>query len=200
MNQWRLRSLDAAIVSGLSTLLALALLWAPGFAQYPPPVASVAGSVGTANPPTGSSTTLTCAVVDPAGNPVANEPCSFTIITQSGTDASLGDKTVTKLTNAQGIATASLATGSAPGPIVVSMSARGVSSQVTVNVQSAGAMLPATLAEIETAAQAATGPAQALASRPWGQIAILASLALAVGGLAVARVRQGGPQARVGRA
>jgi len=184
MARWLPRTLDALIVSALVALLALAFLWLPGLAQYPPPVGVVRGAVATPNPPAGSSTTLTCEVRDPAGNPVADEPCTFTIVEEPGTDASLGSKSVTKRTNEQGIATATLYTGTTPGVIVVRIEARGVATQVTVHVQAAGPMLPPTLAE----PPAAMDTARSLLGES-GQIAILAALAALVVGLGLVRVR-----------
>jgi hypothetical protein len=75
---------------------------------------------------------VTCTVLDSAGAPVANEPCTFTIVAQPGSDASLGAASVTELTDGDGVATATLYTGSTPGLIVVEVEAQGVSSQVSV--------------------------------------------------------------------
>jgi len=73
---------------------------------------------------------VTCTLVDSAGNPVANEAVTFTIVSQPGVDASL--TTVTVVTDEDGVATATLYTGSTPGLIVVEVEALGVSSQVSV--------------------------------------------------------------------
>lgn len=101
-------------------------------AQYPPPAGTVTGASDTAAAPTGASVDVTCTVQDSAGAPVANEPCTFTIVSQPGTDASIGSLSVTKITDANGVATATLYTGSTPGVIVVDVEARGLSSQVSV--------------------------------------------------------------------
>ena len=77
---------------------------------------------------------------------MADEPCTFTIISQPGTDASLGAPSVIVKTNAQGIATAVLTVGTKAGAIVVGVSARGIQSQVTVNVVEEGETL-CTIAE-----------------------------------------------------
>ena len=66
-------------------------------------------------PPTGGSVEVTCTVVDSAGAPVTqNEPCTFTVVSQPGTDASLGTTSVTVVTDEDGVATATLNTGSTP--------------------------------------------------------------------------------------
>jgi hypothetical protein len=99
-------------------------------AQYPPPAGAVTVSVDETAPPTGGSVEVTCTVVDSAGAPVANEPCTFTIVSQPGADASL--TSVTVVTDDDGVAAATLYTGSTPGLIVVEVKALGVSSQVSV--------------------------------------------------------------------
>jgi hypothetical protein len=99
-------------------------------AQYPPPAGAVTVSVDETAPPTGGSVEVTCTVVDSAGAPVANEPCTFTVVSQPGADASL--TSVTVVTDDDGVATATLYTGSTPGLIVVEVKALGVSSQVSV--------------------------------------------------------------------
>jgi len=127
----------------VGVLIALAACWAVAFAQYPPPVGSVTASVSGPAPTTGASVTATCVVVDSQGQPVADEPCTFTIISQPGTDATLGAPSVTVNTNAQGVATATLSVGTKPGTIVLGLSAMGIQSQVTVNTQTPAATVPA---------------------------------------------------------
>ena len=101
-------------------------------AQYPPPAGTITASADETAAPTGASVEVTCTVLDSAGAAVANEPCTFTIVAQPGSDASLGAASVTELTDGDGVATATLYTGSTPGLIVVEVEARGVSSQVSV--------------------------------------------------------------------
>jgi hypothetical protein len=119
-------------------LVVLALLVCAGgwlstaLAQYPPPAGTVTASAETDAAPTAASVEVACTVLDTAGSPVANETCTFTIVSQPGADASLGGASVTALTDADGVATATLYTGSTPGIIVVEVDARGISSQVTV--------------------------------------------------------------------
>jgi len=140
------RILKAIALAGIGVIAALAASWIVTFAQYPPPVGSVTTTASNTSPATGASVIVTCTVLDTQGNPVANEPCTFTIVSQPGTDATLeGATTVTKTTNAQGKATAVLSAGSAPGQIVVSTSARSITSQVTVSAQAAAPAPTATL-------------------------------------------------------
>jgi hypothetical protein len=129
----------------MGVLIALVTTWAIAFAQYPPPAGSVTAGVSNPTPGPGASVTVTCTVLNNQGQPVANEPCTFTIVSQPGTDASLGAPSVTATTNAQGIATAVLSVGTTPGAIVVKTSAMGVQSQVTVSPKAATAVPAATV-------------------------------------------------------
>ena len=137
------RALRPISVASVGVLIAVVACWAVAFAQYPPPVGSVTAGVSNPAPGTGATVTATCLVVDSQGQPVANEPCTFTIISQPGTDATLGAPSVTANTNAQGIATAVLSVGTKSGAIVVGVSAMGVESQVTVNAQAPAATVAA---------------------------------------------------------
>ncbi len=133
------RALRPISAAGLGVLIAVVAFWAVAFAQYPPPAGGVTAGVSNPAPGTGATVTATCLVVDSQGQPVANEPCTFTIISQPGTDASLGGPSVTANTNAQGIATAVLSVGTEPGAIVLGVSAMGVQSQITVDAQAPAA-------------------------------------------------------------
>jgi hypothetical protein len=125
----------ALVTVGL--LAALTIAGGTASAQYPPPVGSVTTSLSDTTPATGASVTCTCAVLDTVGNPVAGEVCEFTIVSQPGTDASLSSTTA--VTNAQGIATVTLFTGSTSGTIVVEAEARSIESQASAT---AGAATP----------------------------------------------------------
>jgi hypothetical protein len=125
--------LETAVVLAIVALLMYGAGWlSTALAQYPPPAGTVTAASDTEAAPTGSSVDVTCTVLDTAGAPVAGEPCTFTIVSQPGTDASIGSTSLTKLTDANGVATATLHTGSTPGVIMVEVEARGLSSQVTV--------------------------------------------------------------------
>jgi hypothetical protein len=132
--------LPAIALATIGLLVALAIAGGPASAQYPPPVGSVETGVSDPTPATGAPVTCTCEVLDTVGNPVAGEVCTFTIVSQPGTDASLSSATA--ITNAQGIATVTLLTGSAPGSIVVSSEARGIQSQATVTAGAATPVAP----------------------------------------------------------
>ncbi len=134
--------------------------WQQAFAQYPPTIGSLTAAANPSPAPMGSTVDVTCTVRDTSGSPVAGEPCTFTIVSQPGSDASIGSLSVTKNTNSQGVATAKLDTGSTPGTIVVSVEARGISSQVSVTVvgEGAPAQLPTT---------GGPAPSDSAAGFPW---------------------------------
>jgi hypothetical protein len=97
------------------------------FAQYPPTIGSLTATADQLPAPTGSTVDVTCTVRDTSGSPVAGEPCTFTIVSQPGNDASIGSLSVTRTTNSQGVAVATLNTGSTPGTIAVAVEAQGIS-------------------------------------------------------------------------
>jgi hypothetical protein len=113
-------------------------------AQYPPPAGTVTGGSDTATAPIDESVELTCTVLDTAGAPVADAPCTFTIVAQPGTDASIGSLSVTKLTDANGVATATLYAGTAAGVIVVEVEAQGLTSLVVVTAGAEPGIAPPT--------------------------------------------------------
>jgi hypothetical protein len=178
------RALRPISAAGVGVLIAVVACWAVAFAQYPPPVGAVTAGVSNPVPSTGASVTATCLVVDSQGQPVADEPCTFTIISQPGTDATLGAPSVTVNTNAQGIATAVLSVGTESGAVVLGMSAMGVQSQVTVNTQAPG-IAPPTL---PAGAQPGAAPPTGAGDSGEGQVPV-AVWAIAIGaavGLALA--------------
>ena len=183
------RALRPISVATVSVLIAVVACWAVAFAQYPPPVGSVTAGVSNPAPGTGASVTATCVVVDSQGQPVADEPCTFTIISQPGTDATLGAPSVTANTNAQGIATAILSVGTAPGAVVLGVSAMGVSSQVTVSAQAPAATV-APGATLPPGAQPGAAPPTGAGESGEGQVptavwgvAICAAVGLALASL-----------------
>ncbi len=186
------RVLNAIALAGIAVIATLVASWIVAFAQYPPPVGSVTTTSSNTSPTTGTSVTVTCTVLDTQGNAVANEPCTFTIVSQPGTDATLeGGTTVTKTTNAQGKATAALSAGSAPGQIVVSTNARSITSQVTVSAQAATPTPAATLAPgaVPGGAPPTGGGPPGGGGQPLGLwiVVALAGTAAALASLAVAR-------------
>jgi hypothetical protein len=117
---------------------------------------------------------------------VANEPCTFAIVSQPGVDATLGAPSVTAYTNAQGIATAVLNVGTQSGAIVLSTTAMGIQSQVTVNTQASGIAPPTQPAGAQPGAAPPTGAGDSddgqLPTELWA-IAIAAAICLAVASL-----------------
>jgi len=142
MSELPRRVLPAIVLATVGLLVALAIAGETASAQYPPPVGSVTTSLSDPTPATGTSVTCTCTVLDTVGNPVAGEVCEFTITSQPGTDASLSSTTA--ITNAQGIATVTLFTGSTAGTIVVEAEARSIESQATAVAEAATPVAPAT--------------------------------------------------------
>ncbi|HEU4758765.1 MAG TPA: hypothetical protein VFT91_02170 [Dehalococcoidia bacterium] len=130
--------LAAAVMVGL--LLIASLVAVSSRAQpYPPPVGSLTVAATSTTPSTGGTSTLTATVLDNSGNPVANADVVFEIVSQPGTDArfSNGQSSITAKTGANGVASAVLSAGSAPGNVLVKMIAGDKTSQVTLQVQGA---------------------------------------------------------------
>jgi hypothetical protein len=186
--------LPAIALATIGLLVALAIAGGTASAQYPPPVGSVTTSVSETAPATEASVTCTCKVLDTVGEPVAGETCTFTIVSQPGTDARLSSTTA--VTNALGIATVTLFTGSDPGSIVVSSTARGIQSQSTVTTKAATPV--ATTVPATPGAAPPTGAGQSEGGTPvlpW-IMAIGAAVALGVASLFVLRAVAGRPKAR----
>jgi len=99
-------------------------------AQYPPADGSVTATAANGNPTVNSETEITARVLDISGNAVAGVSCTFAIVNEPGTDAAIGSKSTTRVTNAQGIATAVLKAGSTPGLIAVRVTCGTLQSQV----------------------------------------------------------------------
>lgn len=184
--------LPAVVLATIGLLIALTIAGGTASAQYPPPVGSVTADASDMTPSTGDSITCTCEVLDTAGSPVAGEVCTFDIVSQPGTDASLSS--ITAITNAQGIGTVTLYTGTSAGPIVVTSEARGVESQVTIT---AGAAPPvATTVPATPGAAPPTGVGQGdegTSAVPW-IIAIGAAIALGLASLLILRAMAGRPK------
>jgi hypothetical protein len=140
MSELPRKVLPAIALTTMALLVALVIAGGTASAQYPPPVGSVTASLSDTTPATGTSVACTCTVLDTVGSPVADEVCEFTIVSQPGADASLSSTTA--VTNAQGIATVTLFTGSTPGTISVSAEARSVASQATAIAEAATPVAP----------------------------------------------------------
>jgi hypothetical protein len=142
MSELPRKVLPAIALAITALLVALTIAGGTASAQYPPPVGSVTASLSDPTPATGASVTCTCEVLDTVGNPVAGETCVFTIVSQPGTDASLSSTTA--ITDAQGIATVTLFTGSTAGTIIVEAEARSIESQATATTAAATPTAPGT--------------------------------------------------------
>jgi hypothetical protein len=140
MSELPWKVLSAIALASIALLVALVIAGGTASAQYPPPVGSVTASLSDTTPATGTSVSCTCTVLDTVGNPVADEMCTFTIVSQPGTDASLSSATA--VTNAQGIATVTLFAGSTAGTIVVKADARSIESQATASAEAATPVAP----------------------------------------------------------
>lgn len=124
-------------ILGALAALATGLAFVAGasHAQYPPPAGSVEIQSSSTVTDPGDEVLLTCIVEDEDGSPLASVACTFTIVSEPGDDAAVGSKTVTKLTNSQGIATTTLFVGSTPGLVIVEAEAEGLTSNVLVTVE-----------------------------------------------------------------
>ena len=134
------------ISAALAVLVILSAALVPGpasHAQYAPPVGSLEASTSSTNPETGSDATLACELKDPSGAPIAGEDCTFAIVSEPGTDAALGSKSVTRVTDANGRATTPLYVGTTPGVILISVTAGALSSSILVTVSGDGPLPPA---------------------------------------------------------
>jgi hypothetical protein len=182
----------AVVLVTAGLLIALTVAGGTASAQYPPPVGSVTTSASDTTPSTGDSVTCTCKVLDTTGSPVAGETCTFSIVSQPGTDARLSSTTA--VTNAQGIATVTLITGSTKGAIVINSKARGVESQVSITAEAAPPAATTVPATPGAAPPTGAGHGDEGASAvPW-IIAIGAAIALGLTSLLVLRAVAGRPK------
>lgn len=175
-------------LAALAPLLLLGVLLATGALpgtiraqSYPPPVGSLSVGVSDSTPSAGSTTTLTATALDSSGNPVAGATVTFRITSQPGGALFANSLTETTATSgANGVATAALTVGSAPGTIIVEVLSGAKTSQITLQVQSG---LPS-----------GGGPPPDLGSSddngvaPW-QIAMVAGLVILLGGAVLLKVR-----------
>jgi hypothetical protein len=112
-------------------------------AQYAEPTGNLTVTSEVVTATTGAGVTLSCTLRDTSGAPIVNAPCTFTIESEPGTDAEVGSKVVTKMTDANGIATTVLRTGSTPGQIVVSATSGTFRSVTVVTIAGATGAPPA---------------------------------------------------------
>ena len=92
----------------------------------------------------GGSTIVLAAFADDNDEPISGVDITFSIETQPGSDANLEDEAeLTKTSDSEGVAKATLNVGSDPGEIVVSATAEGQTETVTITVVGAGEASPA---------------------------------------------------------
>ena len=177
--------LKAAFTAALVILAGAGLgIFAPAAAnaQYPPENVTLLVAAGDLNPTVGGTVAITASANDAAGQPIEGEDCIFTITSQPGTDASVDPETAT--TDAQGLATTTLHTGSTAGDISVETGCAGVTEVLTVVV---GTSPPAS--EPEDLPSSGTGPGDQ--SRGTNNVylaaLIIALFTVSLGGLYAAR-------------
>lgn len=175
-----------SVAIGFKALAVLAMLlttpfWADSAAaQYPPPTGNLVLETTSTSPTTGSVLSVTATASDPTGTPIAGLACTFEIVSQPGTDASVDPGPVN--TDANGIATTSLDVGSTTGTIVVGSTCGEFSALVSVvagaeaeavelpstgtGLDSNGGWSPTTLALI-LAVAAVAGVGAAWTARRW---------------------------------
>ena len=107
---------------------------ATSHAQYGEPLGNVSLKVDNATPSKGSSTNITSQALDLAGKPVPGGLITFSIVSEPGNDAAVGSKTISKVSDAFGLATISLYAGTTDGVIVIEVLAGELRSTVLVNV------------------------------------------------------------------
>jgi len=163
--------------------LALGLI-GQAWAQYPPPVGSVALAAEDATPALGTEVDVTATVLDDSGVPAEGVDCTFRIAQAPGSTASVDPGPAT--TDADGSVSTTLNTGNTAGTIVVEAECGELSALVSL-VASAGAEAPppASLPETGIGAQPDDGGATVWAF--WGLIA--AGVGIGLGGLAIATRR-----------
>lgn len=132
---WRLGVLAAALLLAGTAL-------GSARAQYPPPTGNVTLTSSITAPGLGGTTTVSALVRDVMGAAVGGLACTFNIVSQPGTDASVYSGPV--YTDTTGMATTTLQVGSTPGPIIVGSSCGELSAQVSVVAGTAEVQLPAT--------------------------------------------------------
>jgi hypothetical protein len=132
-----------AVLVAISVSIALVLGTSVAVAQYPQPGGSVTLTSAAITATINGQVPLTCTLVDGAGAPIVDAPCTFTIESQPGTDAAVGSLTITKTTDANGVATTILRTGTTPGQIVVSATSGTFRSVTVVTVTGSAAAPPA---------------------------------------------------------
>lgn len=177
----KMRSMVTAgiLVALAASLLALPLFHGAARAQYPPPTGNVTLTAGTTTTTPGSSVPISATIRDQYGSVVAGVACTFSIISQPGTGASVVPGPFA--TDLNGVTRTTLSAGSTTGTIVVGALCGELSAQVSVVNAAAAVGLPPT----------GTGQANDTPAGMTWVLGIAAGAALGIGGtLAVMAVRR----------
>jgi hypothetical protein len=157
-----------------TALIALALVFAHvglsgTAAQYPPPTGNIIMGASNATPTAGTSVSVSATVVNHTGTAMPDLSCTFQVLSQPGTDATVdaGPKT----TDANGVATSTLNVGSTAGTIVVGVTCGELESQVAV--VAGAAVAPAEPGAPAAAALPPTGFAPVARTLPAGALMAL---------------------------
>jgi hypothetical protein len=173
------------LVALAASLLALPLFHGAARAQYPPPTGNVTLTAGTTAPTLGSTVPISATIRDQYGSVVAGIACTFSIISQPGTDASVVPGPV--MTDPNGVAQTTLNVGGTAGTIVVGALCGELSAQTSVVSSAAAVGLPPT----------GTNQAEGTPAGTVWALSIAAGAALGIGGtLAVMAVRRTRPSRR----
>ncbi|MDI6858515.1 MAG: Ig-like domain-containing protein [Dehalococcoidia bacterium] len=130
-------SLKLAALGMVAVLLGLVSVQSAA-ANYPPPAGSATLSASATTAATGTDVALTLTVVDSAGSALAGKACTLYVASQPGSDASVSQSGST--TDANGVLTGSLYTGTTPGAVQVVANCGNLFAGVTVLVS--GAVVP----------------------------------------------------------
>lgn len=103
-------------------------------AQYPETAGALNLTTQSFNANTNTNMPYVCLVTDQTGAPMVGVQCVITIIGEPGSDAAVGSKTVTRITDSEGKAIGNLFVGTTPGTITILAESQGLSSQAKVLV------------------------------------------------------------------
>jgi len=101
-------------------------------ADYPPGVGSLSASASDPAPAPGAAVDISGTALDSSGKPMPGVVLDFMITSQPGGASFNGSDTASAVTDANGLATVRLTTGSQPGTVVVRVAGASGVTQVTV--------------------------------------------------------------------
>jgi hypothetical protein len=156
-------------------LLLVGMLASTASAVYPPPTGSVSMSTSSATPAAGTSVSISTTVLNQFGSPAFGLSCTFQVLSQPGTDASVDAGP--KITDDNGVASTTLNVGTTPGTIVVGANCGDLSGQVSMTVQGAAGAPGATTLRLPP-----TGTGRDAAAAPTWLIVLATGLVCVVAG------------------